>query len=67
MGQDHNHSNLALNLAAGIAFGALAGLAIGLLLAPKPGSQTRRLVKDALATGLERLQESPAVQETEVR
>ena len=53
MGRDHNHSNLAM----GLALGALAGVAIGLLLAPNPGSHTRRLVKDAIAKGVEKLQE----------
>ena len=67
MGHDHSHSSLTLNLAMGLALGALAGVAIGLLLAPKPGSQTRTLVKDAISKGLERLQELQAGQELQVK
>ena len=63
MGQDHNLSNLVM----GLALGALAGVVIGLLLAPKPGNQTRSLLKDAIDRGLERLQELPAGQELQVK
>ena len=61
MGQDDSSSGLAL----GLTIGVLAGVAIGLLLAPKPGSETRSLVKDAIATGRERLRENRAGQETQ--
>ncbi len=61
MGQDDSSSGLAL----GLTIGVLAGVAIGLLLAPKPGSETRSLVKDAIATGIERLREIQAGQETQ--
>ncbi len=61
MGQDDSNSGLVL----GLAIGVLAGVAIGLLLAPKPGSETRTLVKDVIATGIERLREIRAGQETQ--
>ena len=67
MGQDHNHSHFMTNLTLGLALGALAGVAVGLLLAPKPGSQTRRLVKDAIARGLDRLQELQTGQELQAK
>jgi len=61
MGQDDSNSGLVL----GLAIGVLAGVAIGLLLAPKPGSETRSLVKDVITTGIERLREIRAGQETQ--
>ena len=67
MNHDHSHSSLTLNLAVGLALGALAGVAIGLLLAPKPGIDTRRLVKDAISRGVERLQDLQAAQELQVK
>ena len=67
MGHHHSHSSLTLNLTLGLALGALAGVSIGLLLAPKPGSQTRSLVKDAIAKGLERLRGLQAGQELQVK
>lgn len=66
MGHDHGHSNVALNLTVGLALGALAGVAIGLLLAPKSGSQSRSLVKDAIARGMEKLRELETGQELKV-
>ena len=67
MGRDHSHSSLMANLTVGLALGALAGLAVGLLLAPKPGSQTRSLVKDAIARGLDRLQELQSGHDLQVK
>lgn len=61
MGQDDSNSSIVL----GLAIGVLAGVAIGLLLAPKPGSETRSLVKDAISTGIERLREIQAGQESQ--
>ena len=61
MGQEDSNSSLVL----GLAIGVLAGVAIGLLLAPKPGSETRSLVKDVITTGIERLREIQAGQETQ--
>ena len=66
MGHNHSHSSVALNLTVGLALGALAGVAIGLLLAPKPGSETRSLVKDAIAKGVDKMQELQAGQELQV-
>ncbi len=37
----------------GMVFGAVMGAAIGLLLAPKPGSETRQLVRDRAGEYLE--------------
>ena len=37
--------------------GAAAGVAIALLLAPKPGSETRELVRQGVVGGLERVKE----------
>ena len=36
-------------LVTGMAFGAAVGVAIGLLVAPKPGSETRRFVRQRTA------------------
>jgi gas vesicle protein len=66
MGHGHGHSNLALNLTVGLALGALAGLAIGLLLAPKTGSQARILVKEAIGKGMGKLRELETGQELKV-
>ena len=52
MEQTHSYASLTI----GLVLGALAGLAIGLLMAPKRGSETRSLVKDAIAGGLDKLQ-----------
>ena len=57
MAHEHSHSSFTANLTVGLALGVLAGVAIGLLLAPNPGSHTRRLVKDVIAKGVDRLQE----------
>ena len=67
MGHDHSHSSLTLNLTMGLALGALAGVAIGLLLAPRPGGQTRNLVKDAIARGVDKFRELQAGQELQVK
>ena len=67
MGRDHNLSNLMTNLTVGLALGALAGVAIGLMLAPKSGSHTRSLVKEAIARGVDRLLELPTGQELQVK
>ena len=53
MYQDQSGSGLMI----GFLLGAAAGVAIGLLLAPKPGSETRELVRQGVTGGLERVKE----------
>jgi hypothetical protein len=53
MYQDDGKTELLL----GLLIGAAAGLAIGLLLAPKPGSETREMVKQSVTQGMERLRQ----------
>ena len=40
-------------LVTGFILGAAAGIAIGLMLAPKPGRDTRELVRQGIVDGLE--------------
>ena len=53
MYQDQSSSGLMI----GFILGAAAGVAIGLLLAPKPGSETRELVRQGVTGGLDRVKE----------
>ena len=53
MYQDQSSSGLMI----GFILGAAAGVAIGLLLAPKPGRETRELVRQGVVGGLERVKE----------
>ena len=39
----------------GFLAGAIAGIAIGLLISPKPGSEVRDLVRQGVASGLQRV------------
>ena len=48
----HNHDS-GSTLLAGLAVGVIAGVAIGLLLAPKPGSEARELVRQGITRGVE--------------
>ena len=43
------------NLLMGFFAGAIAGIAIGLLISPKPGSEVREIVRQGVASGLERV------------
>lgn len=52
----HDHSPAAgrgLGFLAGALFGGLAGAATALLLAPRPGRETRRLIRDQVETARE--------------
>ena len=44
-------------LLVGLLVGAIAGLGIGLLLAPKPGSQTREMLWEGVNRGVERIRQ----------
>ena len=48
----HNHDS-GSTLVTGLAVGVIAGVAIGLMLAPKPGSEARELVRQGIARGVE--------------
>ncbi len=50
-----NSGNSGSNLLVGFVAGAIAGIAIGLLISPKPGSEIRDLVRQGVASGLERV------------
>lgn len=47
MSSNNEEKNLALNFLAGLGLGALVGAAAALLLAPKPGTETRQDLADA--------------------
>jgi len=48
-------NNSASGLIVGLAAGLVAGVALGLLLAPKEGEVTRAMVREAIASGVERV------------
>jgi gas vesicle protein len=50
-------NNGASFLIAGLAAGLVAGVALGLLLAPKEGEATRAMVREAIASGIERVRQ----------
>lgn len=47
MSSNHEEKNVALNFLAGLGLGALIGAATALLLAPKPGAETRQDIANA--------------------
>jgi gas vesicle protein len=49
--QDNNSSGLL----AGFVFGAAVGMAVGLLLAPKPGVAIRKAIQEQVNQGVERV------------
>ena len=51
MYQDNNNSGLL----AGFVFGAAVGMAVGLLLAPKPGVEIRKAIQEQFNQGVERV------------
>lgn len=46
------------NFAVGFLFGAVVGVAIGFLYAPKPGSETRAMLKEKAETAAEKAKET---------
>ena len=40
---------------AGLLLGAVAGVAIGLMLAPRTGAETREILRERIASGAERI------------
>jgi gas vesicle protein len=48
-------NNAGSYLVGGIVVGLLAGVALGLLLSPKEGRETREMIREALSTGMERV------------
>jgi gas vesicle protein len=49
--------NTTSGLMVGLAVGLVAGVALGLLLAPKEGEEARRMVRDAIESGIERVRQ----------
>ncbi|HSW35150.1 MAG TPA: YtxH domain-containing protein [Candidatus Limnocylindrales bacterium] len=45
------------NLAAGVAIGALLGVTMGMLFAPKSGKETRKLITEKTADSVERIKQ----------
>ena len=43
------------SIVAGLVVGVAVGVAIGLLLAPKPGEETRQLVRQGIVDGIDRV------------
>lgn len=48
-------NNGASSMIIGLATGVAAGVALGLLIAPKEGRETREMVREAIASGMERV------------
>lgn len=55
LGDAKMNNNATTNLVAGLALGLAAGVALGILLAPREGQETREAVREAIASGMERL------------
>ena len=53
MYQDNNSSGLL----AGFVLGAAVGMAVGLLLAPKPGVDIRKAIREQIDQGVERVRQ----------
>ena len=56
---------------AGLLLGAVAGVAIGLMLAPRTGAETREILRERIASGAERIRrlrqgDEATVEEAEV-
>jgi gas vesicle protein len=49
------NNNAGTYLIVGLAAGLLAGVAIGLLLSPKEGRETREMIREAISSGIERI------------
>jgi gas vesicle protein len=45
------------DLLVGLLVGTIAGVAIGMLLAPKAGSETREMLREGFAQGMERIKQ----------
>lgn len=52
-----NNTDSGVKFAAGFILGMLTGLAIGLVFAPKPGEETRELLKEKVADAGEKVKE----------
>ena len=50
-------NNTASLLFMGLLFGAVVGVAAGLLLAPQAGNKTREILRQGIATGADRIRE----------
>jgi gas vesicle protein len=48
-------NNAGFNLIVGLTIGLVAGVALGLVLAPKEGRETRAMVREAISSGMERV------------
>ena len=51
---------------AGLLLGAVAGVAIGLMLAPRTGAETREILRQRIASGAERIRQLRKGDEAEV-
>ncbi len=50
----------------GLLLGVIAGVAVGLMLAPRTGSETREILRERIASGAERIRQFRRGDEAEV-
>ncbi len=50
----------------GLLLGVIAGVAVGLMLAPRTGAETREILRQRIASGAERIRQFPRADEAEV-
>ena len=53
-------------IAVGLLLGVIAGVAVGLMLAPRTGAETREILKQRIASGAERIRQFRRGDEAEV-